>query len=79
MDASRIATLSPPGTRFVQRGRTAVAHGARVNLRDPANVAHCCRELGITWLQLFALADRVGANLNAIRAAVRSARMPLRS
>ena len=78
MDASRIATLSPPATRFVQRGRTAVAHGARVNLRDPSQVARFCRELGVTWLQLFALADRVGANVNAIRAALRSERALLR-
>jgi hypothetical protein len=74
MDSNRIATLSPPGTRFAQRGRTAFAHGVRLNLHDPAQVAHYCRELGVTWLQLFALADRVGSNVGAIRSALRQER-----
>ena len=42
----------------------------RLNVRDPDAVARMSRELGITWLQLLRIVDRVGTNRRSIRSAV---------
>jgi len=55
---------------FVQRGRACAAHGQHINVRNPAEIARWSRELGVTWLQLFAIIDRVGTNIRALRSAV---------
>jgi len=39
-------------------------------VRNPAEIARWSRELGVTWLQLFAIIDRVGTSIRAIRSAV---------
>jgi hypothetical protein len=42
----------------------------RIDVRDPAEVSRVSRELGITWLQLLRIIDRVGTDLRAVRSAV---------
>jgi hypothetical protein len=41
-----------------------------INVRDPAEISRLSRELGITWLQLLRIIDRVGTDLRAVRSAV---------
>lgn len=60
----------PSRAMFVQRGRVLSARGQHINVRNPSEVARWSRELGITWLQLFAIVDRVGTSIRAIRNAV---------
>jgi hypothetical protein len=44
---------------------------AQIELDDPARIAHWCRELGATWLELVIATDRVGPNAVAVRNALR--------
>jgi len=64
------AISNPPRATFVQRGRTMAARGQHINVRNPAEIARWSRELGVTWLQLFVIIDRVGTSIRAIRSAV---------
>jgi hypothetical protein len=45
---------------------------AQIELDDPVRVAHWCRELGVTWLELVIATDRVGPNAIAVRNALRA-------
>jgi Protein of unknown function (DUF3606) len=60
----------PSRAMFVQRGRVASARGQHINVRNPSEIARWSRELGVTWMQLFAIIDRVGTSIRAIRNAV---------
>ena len=60
----------PPRAMFVQRGRVASARGQHINVRNPSEIARWSRELGVTWMQLFAIIDRVGTSIRAVRHAV---------
>lgn len=44
---------------------------AQIDLDDPLRVAHWCRELGVTWLELVIAFDTVGPNAVAVRNALR--------
>ena len=57
------------GRIFVRR-RPASSH-AQIDLSDPSEVARWCRELSITWLELFNAVERVGTDVAAVRNAVR--------
>ena len=55
---------------FVQRGRVLAARGQHINVRNPADIARWSRELGVTWMQLLTLIDRVGSSVRSIRHAI---------
>ena len=55
--------------QVVVRRRPVVA--AQVELDDPVRMAHWCRELGVSWLELVIATDRVGPNAVAVRNALR--------
>jgi hypothetical protein len=61
-------TRSLSGKVLVRRRRVAAA---QIELDDPVCVAHWCRELAVTWLELISLIDRVGPNALAVRNALR--------
>jgi hypothetical protein len=52
------------------RGAAASNSSTHLNVRDPDAVARMSRELGITWLQLLRIVDRVGTSRHSIRSAV---------
>ncbi|HZP66096.1 MAG TPA: hypothetical protein VFB32_07285 [Rudaea sp.] len=54
----------------VYRSRPHATRNHHINTRDPDEISRLSRELGITWLQLFRIIDRVGTNVRAIRSAV---------
>jgi len=41
-----------------------------IDTRNPSEISRLSRELGVTWLQLFRIIDRVGTNVRAVRSAV---------
>ena len=41
-----------------------------INTHDPAEIIRWSNELGITWLQLFRIIDRVGTSVRTVRSAV---------
>ena len=61
-------TRSVSGRIQVRRRPTAPL---QIELGDPIQVAHWCRELGVTWLELLCAVDRVGPDVVAVRNALR--------
>jgi len=55
------------------RRRPAVAAPERIDVSDPAQVAHWCRELSVTWLELLSAIERVGPEVAAVKLALRHA------
>jgi hypothetical protein len=68
MDFQIVRSIS--GRLSVKRRPPAEVFG-QIDVRDPAQVAHWCRELGVTWLELFSAIERVGTDIAAVRLAVR--------
>lgn len=66
----------PSGTRHI-RALHAQAPPAlaalQIDVSDPAQIAHWCREFSCTWLELFSAIDRVGPNVSSVSTAVRNA------
>ena len=60
------AQLVSPSARPVAASNSST----HLNVRDPDAVARMSRELGVTWLQLLRIVDRVGTSRRAIRGAV---------
>jgi hypothetical protein len=61
-------TRSVSGQLLVRRRPMPIA---KIELDDPAHIAHWCRELGVTWLELVTAANSVGPNVVAVRNALR--------
>lgn len=45
----------------------------QIDVRDPTQIAHWCREFSCTWVELFSAIDRVGTNAASVGLAVRTA------
>ena len=45
----------------------------QIDVGDPAQIAHWCREFGCTWVELFSAIDRVGTNAASVGSALRNA------
>ena len=45
----------------------------QIDVSDPVQIAHWCREFGCTWLALFSAIDRVGPSVPSVSIAVRHA------
>ena len=72
--SSQVQVIRQASGRFWVRRRPTFAWNAlHIDVSDPAQIAHWCRELGCTWLELFSAIDRVGPGIGAVRNAVRSA------
>jgi len=56
--------------RFLALRRPALR--PQIDLNDSGQVALWCRELSMTWLELFNAVDRVGTDVGAVRCAVRT-------
>ena len=64
------STLARPRAAAV-RHRVSAQPTRPIDVRNPLEIGRLSRELGISWLQLLRIVDRVGTDLRTVRSAVR--------
>ena len=60
------------GGVWVRRRTKSPEDMLQIDVSDPAQIAHWCREFSCTWLELFAAIEHVGVDIAAIRAVIRN-------
>lgn len=72
MDMDSHAFREPSGPIHVRRLPAPPRNPQHIDVADPAQIAHWCREFGCTWLELFSAIDRSGTSVGAVRTAIRA-------